>query len=356
VAGEYVEIAYNTFRGDQEYALGLRTRPAFYLRGTPCESASFHHNVLVHKSGEAARSLSEEDNFFLYDNQYDVDTSKDLAVGDFDGDGIDDVFTATGTAWYYSSGGQTEWRYLNASGERLSSLILADFDGNGITDVFLHQDRDWLISYDGVRSPEKVNTSGSATDQYRIGDFDGDGKADVFRADGERWYISWGAVTRWEEIRPDTYRAKALRFGDFNRDGKTDVFSLAGDQWSVSWSGRSQWEKLNDALSRDLDSLVLADFDGNGVTDIALTSAERWLVSWDGRSEWRVLREVGPVSFEPLTAHLIGDFDGKPGADALRYEVLLGQTQDQQYLEGNRFELSSGASAPPAVHSRYDMR
>src|SRR6266540_3984889 len=123
VAGEYVDIAYNTFRGAQEYALGLKTRAAFYLRGTPCESAGFHHNVAVHEADEAVRNLSQEDNLFMYENQYDLDTSQDLAVGDFDGDGIDDVFTATGAAWYYSSGGQAEWRYLNGSGERLRGLL-----------------------------------------------------------------------------------------------------------------------------------------------------------------------------------------------------------------------------------------
>jgi hypothetical protein len=33
-------------------------------------------------------------------------------VGDFDGDRIDDVFLSTGATWWFSSGGQAEWRLL----------------------------------------------------------------------------------------------------------------------------------------------------------------------------------------------------------------------------------------------------
>jgi hypothetical protein len=356
VAGEYVDIAYNTFRGAQEYGNGLNVRAAFYLRGTPCQSAHFHHNMLLHKSEQAVRNHSEENNVFLHDNQYDVDTSDELGVGDFDGDRVSDVFMATGAAWYYSSGGQTEWRYLNASSTRLSELTLADFDGNGTTDVLMQSGSDLLLSYDGRSQARKVNTSGTVIGECKVGDFDGDRKADLFRSDGEHWYVSWGASSGWETIGTSSYSVEDLRFGDFNGDGVTDVFGLANGQWSVSWGGRSQWQRLNEALASDLDRLVLSDFDGDGVTDIAQTSDGRWRVSWGGASLWQALRDVSTFDFDRLEEHLIGDFDGKPGADALRYEVVEVPEALPRFLKGNRFVLSSGAVGAHTTHSRYDMK
>ena len=43
-AGDFVEIAWNTFRGEQEYGLWpfKKTRAAFHLRGTPCDRDLFH--------------------------------------------------------------------------------------------------------------------------------------------------------------------------------------------------------------------------------------------------------------------------------------------------------------------------
>src|SRR5262249_43144418 len=40
-------------------------------------------------------------------------SSGDFGVGDFDGDGVDDLFLGTGAGWWFSAGGKTEWRFLN---------------------------------------------------------------------------------------------------------------------------------------------------------------------------------------------------------------------------------------------------
>ncbi|MEA3277714.1 MAG: hypothetical protein U9Q81_21005, partial [Pseudomonadota bacterium] len=111
-AGEYVEIESNTIRGAQTYALHAKTRAAFDIRGTPSDSAYFRYNVVKHDNeGEAVRENSKRKNVHTYGNHFNVDTRSELGVGNFDGDGIDDVFQATGAAWYYSSGGKSEWRF-----------------------------------------------------------------------------------------------------------------------------------------------------------------------------------------------------------------------------------------------------
>ena len=76
-----------------------------------------------------------------------MNTSEELAVGDFDGDGCSDVFLATGAVWVYSPCGRGAWRYLNTSQYRLGQLAFGDFNGDGKTDVFLQKGDRWYVSY-----------------------------------------------------------------------------------------------------------------------------------------------------------------------------------------------------------------
>jgi hypothetical protein len=88
-----------------------------------------------------------------------------LGVGDFDGDGVQDLFLATGITPYYSSAGKTEWRFLSAKTEKLNDIRFGDFDADGRTDVFTQIGDDWMVSWGGVspnllkRSPGKAGRS-----------------------------------------------------------------------------------------------------------------------------------------------------------------------------------------------------
>ncbi len=96
----------NTFLGTN--------RENFDLRGEPCYLAEFHHNVSLQSfedaiacsdCGGGVNKLKVSDN-----NQFgSANPTVRFGVGDFDGDGKDDLFLATGAAWYYSSAGISEW-------------------------------------------------------------------------------------------------------------------------------------------------------------------------------------------------------------------------------------------------------
>ena len=106
-------------------------------------------------------------------------------MGDFDGDGTQDLFLATGAAWYYAPAGKAEWRYLNAQTDKLDTLLFGDFDADGRTDVFTqHGGNRWDVSWGGASRWETINGSGPLLGNAAIGDFDGDHRADVFYADG----------------------------------------------------------------------------------------------------------------------------------------------------------------------------
>jgi hypothetical protein len=66
-----------------------------------------------------------------------VDASTDLGVCDFDGDGLNDTFMATGATWWFSSGGDRPWVYLNTSTKRRAEVTLGFFNADNICDVWV---------------------------------------------------------------------------------------------------------------------------------------------------------------------------------------------------------------------------
>ena len=118
-----------------------------------------------------------------------------LATGDFDGDGRQDLFLATGAAWYYAPAGLAEWRYLKADRAERGDLLFGDVDGDGRTDVVIKQGSVWLVSWAGASERERINERDGAISDFALGDFNGDGRADLFHTNGSQWLISYGSTT-----------------------------------------------------------------------------------------------------------------------------------------------------------------
>ena len=187
------------------------TRPAFMLRGKPTNSAWFHDNVVVHndkgkavklKAGYAPNSLqpfcptNEACNLTVGPDLYNTDTSSELAVGDFDGDGRDDIFLANGTGWWYSSAGVTEWQFLRRLPLRIKDLRFGRFDSDAKTDV-LFIAGDWYVWSAGQTTPKWVRGDGTRLTDCVFGDFDGDGITDALRANGTTWCVAPAAQCPW---------------------------------------------------------------------------------------------------------------------------------------------------------------
>lgn len=322
IAGHYIEIARNTFLAGN--------RENFYLRGTPTYLAEFHDNVTVGTrddiTSDAVRYDASTDRSKVseYGNQYKIpNPTHRLGVGDFDGDGTQDLFLATGAAWYYAPAGKVEWRFLNARTEKIGVLLFGDFDGDKRTDVFTqHNESQWDVSWGGASSWEMVNGSGPLLGKVAIGDFNGDGRDDVFYADGARWYISYSGTGMWAHIANAEHRVADLRFGDFNGDRKTDIFGVAGNEWFVVYGGLNYRAVLRSKLTDNVAGVFVADFNGDGRADVATSvsppflSGYIWRVSYSGTGNWTNLRTAGI----PLSSTVaIGRFDGNASADVLTW-------------------------------------
>jgi hypothetical protein len=338
-AGEYAEIARNTFLGTN--------RLNFMLRGRPRYAVEFHDNVSLQSQEDALRNMSDASELIVEGNHFNSpNPTHRLGVGDFDGDGTQDLFLATGTAWYFSPAGKAEWRFLNAQTDGISNLLFGDFDGDGRTDVFTQHGYNWDVSWGGVSKWETINVSGSIMGNAAVGDFVGDRRSDIFYADGKNWFVSDAGASQFIVLNASIARVGSLRFGDFDGDGKADVFSVVNGNWAVSYSGATRWRPLRPKLSDSVADLILADFNGDGRVDVA-TSIESnptgvyvWMVSYSGTGRWTALRgDLVPLS----SAAAVGRFDGNASADFLLWH-------------DNYLDIVASGAGTAVRRSREDMR
>jgi len=302
-AGTQYDISLNTFRGAQTYGQ-IRTRSAFWQRGIPETGIDFKDNVLVHGSlsdavrfrkfnpfgGPSNSTARQYAKFHPSGNRYDTDPVRDLATGDFDGDGVTDVFIANGTGWFYSRGGKRPWEFLHASTKNIRELGFADIDNDGVTDV-LYRDPQGSVGYlkSGREDLVALTTSPVPMKDMRFGDFDGDGKTDMFVTHQGKWRVWRGSTKAWEVVNTSGKKISELLFGDFDRVRGTDVATVLSDRWAISSAATSSWNFLNKRLVSSFENAIAADFDGNGRTDIAYRVLGLWMVSQDGQSEMRLL-------------------------------------------------------------------
>jgi hypothetical protein len=325
-----VDIGGNTFLGND--------RPNLEYRGAPCFGPYFHDNVTAQNQENAinlqgASSLSKvtqppdsptspvavspyvpeseycaivanSSNCSLYSvhNRYAnsspsfVNPTNSFRVGDFDGDGVQDLFIATGTAWYFAPGGAADWRFLSAKTDPITALLFGDFDGDGRTDVLTKNGDKLMVSWGGVSDWEQLNpnpVSAPLTD-LAVGNFVGDARDDIFWADGKTWQVSDHGADPFAHSQTSSFRVKDLRFGDFTGTGKTDVFAVEDGKWQVSYSASSSWTPLKKSLTGSVKNLVVADFDGDGKADIATSEDGKflwipihiWMVSSNGATSW----------------------------------------------------------------------
>ncbi len=373
-----MDILGNTFLG--------RNRHNYELRGYPCFDTDFHSNVSLESEDDAL--IFKNDRYQIFDSVDHINVAStpnqfqssdptvrlgaaSLGVGDFDGDGADDLFLATGYAWYYSPAGAREWRFLSAKADTIEQQLFGDFDGDGRTDVVALRGGQFMVSWGGVSDWEVHNpdpTGGnllllpSAITAMAVGDFDGDGHADVFWADGQTWWVSYGGNTPFVEVQTSSHRVKDLRFGDFDGNGTTDVFSVVSDgvslRWMVSYSRKSvqglfsSWTLLRSKLTDTVDGLIVADFGGSGKADVATNCGADapgcWRISYGGLQDWRYYT-LG--TFGPYVAG-VGHFLGQVEADLLSWDNL----PFGPLVFTTEFSISMGGISPLTRYSTQDMR
>lgn len=323
-AGEFIHIHDNSFQFRKKYQnLPLVPYvPAIKIRGRPetpsiVERNSFRHDDI----DDAVKQTNQKGRLMVFNNVTGYDSRGDYGIGDFNGDGRDDLFQAAGSGFYYSSGGRFVWRHMLNSGESLSDILFGDFNCDGRTDLLRALSGRWEVSFSGTSDWTHLNNSGIGVEGLRVGDFDGDDCSDdIFKTSGGKWYVSIDGAAAWgDPINSSAYGVDKLRLGDFgdgNCDGRTDVFRASGGKWYVSWGGTSRWGDPVQTSDYGVEKLRFGDFNGDGCTDVLRSEDGKWYYSSGGTRRWTRLHGAG----WSLSEIIVGDFTGDGKTDIARYK------------------------------------
>ncbi|MCG7497172.1 S8 family serine peptidase [Vibrio sp. Of7-15] len=341
-------------------ALGLQTKPTV--------SPSVARNSLVDAAtlGELSSTGSGSPNKLLFTDvliDYPSTTTKwdDFGnndrwdaqlVGDFDGDGKDDLanFDPLYAKWWVSrSTGNafttTHWE-TNDTSHDITSFHVGDFNGDGKDDIAYVESTNYNI-WVGLSTGSSFETTlwknlgsqgGSGWQTSLLGDFNGDGKDDFAHMsleDGDWWVTlsngntfdmtKWGRtsdLTRW------TYHLA----GDFTGDGKDDVAHFDNEQggWYVSVSSGSsfsatRWDNFSDFSG--LTARLVGDFNADGKDDIANFNSDdaTWWVSLSNGSQFTTTKWVDYHHEDGWKTHIVGDFNGDGESDIANYRTTTGK-------------------------------
>ena len=303
-------------------------------------------------------------------------------LGDFDGDGNDDVLLrhADGRWHYYQMNGR---RVLSSGAADLTQDLawriagIGDFNGDGKDDVLLRHVHWWsgwfYYAMDGRRvladSGRVLLPRHTWNWQAAIGDFDGDGRDDVLLRYSDYDDSTIGAFDRWHYYRMDgrrvlsgSGRARLTRdrawriagIADLDRDGKDDVLlrKTDGRWYFYPMDGRTVLPGRGTVrMTRDLAWQVMGigHFDGDVRKSVLLRHPNgRW---WYYRIQGR--QELGPFAVDlpddtSETVAGVGDLNGDGHTDVLARRADGGWQYHALY-DGRVASFGTGLSGAPAL-------
>lgn len=198
------------------------------------------------------------------------DEASQIALGDFDGDGKDDLIGVwpVGIWIQYTSG--TWEKVLNT--DNLIWLSAGDMNGDGKDDIL----GSWSFGvwYRDTASGLWTRLHDSAAGSVTAGDLDGDGKDDLVGV--------WSGAGIWERLSGNGTWTRILgdqnliwlTTGDMNGDGKDDILGSWNHGVYALDSATGNWTRYHDAAQQ----ITAGDLDGDGVDDI--------IGLWNGIGVW----------------------------------------------------------------------
>ena len=346
------EIVYesNAFQYRKDNAIKIRGKPR--TRGFIANNV-FPHDGFEDDWGDDAVALYTKKNMAFSGNKIEFDSFGKYGVCDFDADGFDDLFLATGASWWYSSAGEFPWSYMSAKTDRLDQLRLGYIDNDLRCDVITQSGGQLLYSSGGFSNWQSLGQLDIPFKEVAFGRFDPtqtDTRPGATRRtthafwqrSDSQWFVvqlaslSQSGPPPWKEVASS---GKKLQFGDFTGDGVTDVLAVVSGRWAISESAQKGWQQLNSELGDDVGSLKIANVDtDDNIDDIfKLERKSRtirfegqqyerttliWWRSKNGRDRWSKYSEYSftfPATPEYVSPRVgfVGRFGAEPGGGTL---------------------------------------
>ncbi len=272
-----------------------------------------------------------------------ADRAVDVFSADLDGDGDNDVLSASRTdnkvAWYENTDGLGHLgaqQVITNAAAGAYSVFSADLDGDGDADVLSASKDDktiaWYENTDGLGTfgPQKIiSTAANGAHSVFSADLDGDGDADVLSASRFDNKIAWyentdglGSFGAEQIITTTAEVAVSVCAADLDGDGDADVLSASDNDDKIAW-----YENMDglgnfgapQVITTDADgawSVFSTDLDGDGDIDVLSASRNDNKVAWyeniDGLGNFgpqKLITTAANNTFSVFSADLDGDGD-----------------------------------------------
>lgn len=304
-----------------------------------------------------------------------------VGVGDFNGDGFDDLLWRSDigvvTDWLGTAGGGFINNHANTGAlVPLDWAVVGtgDFDGDGRDDLLWRNSTglvtDWLGTTTGGFINNHENTGEEIPLEWAVvetGDFNGDGFDDIL------WRSDTGVITNWLGTasggfinnHANTGAVVPLDWavvgtGDFNGDGRDDMLWRSSTGLVIDWLGTSSGgfenNHQNTAVAVSLDWAVVGtdDFNGDGRDDVLWRHDSGTLTNWLGQPDGSFANNNANAWTKVATSWGVagtGDFDGDGRDDILwRHEsgaVITWLGQSTGGFVGADPVMPSYGGAPP---------
>jgi|GEM_PF-100279 len=194
-----------------------------------------------------------------------------VQVGDFDGDGKDELLRFDEKAWHHYDFSKSEWSFLHEEKNTPPwALGIADLNGDGRDEIIKADGyliREWSISektwIEGAKFEE-----GFARQYLMMGNIKGDSRAEFVKYDKKTKaiYVSGKDKVEWEKEIDLPNNFYELVLLDYNGNGFADLIVKKEDSLEVYDFTKSKWKRHN----IDVRSLVFGHFDKEAGLDAFL--------------------------------------------------------------------------------------
>ncbi|MDB4372975.1 hypothetical protein N9Z53_04275, partial [Mariniblastus sp.] len=234
-------------------------------------------------------------------------------VGDFNGDGSDDLGVFKDGYWMIDLNRNGQWDNADLMirlGEAGDRPIVGDWDGDGKDDVGIYgpiweMDREAIAKEWGLPNPD----NGASPDPKNIPPSYEDANA------GSRVMMKTSSGAPRADVVDHVFGMgdgeEIPLAGDWNGNGIRSIGTFQAGVWQLDINGDGRFDGQDPVVTygRSGDLPVVGDFDGNGVEEIAIYRSGLWMIDSNGNHEVDAADQtfrMGGSQDQPI----VGDWDG----------------------------------------------